>query len=91
MNPEIVLLLFSSLILYVVWNNYQDIQTIKNYKQQQLRRPRRRECQTDNCGIYPWWHTGFSHGGFNVGPWTWNRRQFYYHPSAGWYLSPFAY
>ena len=74
-------------LLYVTWNNYNEILVIKKHQQKK----QSEGCQSPSC-FYPWWNT--------VGPsiwnqptryWNWNRRQFYYHPHLGWYLSPFAY
>jgi hypothetical protein len=85
------------LLLFVIWSNYQDIQMIKKYQHERKTRAqqgqaRQGQCPPGtDCRVYPWWqhHTGFAHGGFNVGPWNWSRRQFYYHPGVGWYSSPF--
>lgn len=70
--------------IFVLWSNYQDIKLIKHYQQQ-----RRRPTLSTECNVYPWWHSGFSYGGFHTGPWNWNRQQYYYHPGVGWYASPF--
>jgi hypothetical protein len=72
--------------IFVLWSNYQDIKLIKHYQQQRmLPRPN----PSTECGVYPWWHSGFPSGGFHVGPWNWSRQQYYYHPGVGWYASPF--
>lgn len=77
--------------VFVVWSNYIDIQLIKGYrKREQKRKP---ECSDSECPVYPWWHGGFPHGGFHVGPWRLpvsTRQQYYYHPHVGWYASPFS-
>jgi len=85
--------------IFVLWSNYQDIKLIKHYQllqQQQQQQNGKRwpgtsapSSLSSECGVYPWWHSGFPYGGFYTGPWNWSRQQYYYHPGVGWYASPF--
>lgn len=75
-------------LLYVIWSNYQDIQLMKQYHKEINKQGQKQgTCNSLDCHVYPWWHGGFPHGGFRVGPWNWNRSQHYYHPKLGWYAS----
>ena len=71
-------------LVFIIWSNYQDIQLIKQYQQKRVSSK-----IPVQHSVYPWWYSGFPHGGFSAGPWTWNRQQHYYHPGVGWYASPF--
>lgn len=91
---ELIIMILSILVLQ---NTYNDLKVMKEYciskkpeskKKTSRTKPRRIVYQPRHF-VYPWWHTGFSYGGFHVGPWTWSRQQHYYHPGLGWYASPF--
>ncbi len=95
---EILLIPLALIMIYVIYANYRDIQVIKRYERKlqedntEHRRDaawRRTHCIGDECNVYPWWNPGFAYSGYFVGPLTWNRSQFYYHPRAGWYMSSF--
>jgi hypothetical protein len=91
---ELIIMILSILVLQ---NTYNDLKVMKEYciskKQKKTNQVKNRKethvVYQPKHFVYPWWHTGFSHGGFRVGPWTWSRQQHYYHPGLGWYASPF--
>ena len=92
---ELIILILSILVLQ---HTYSDLKVMKEYcisKKPRILKKRGRKNKyilhhhQPKHFVYPWWHTGFSHGGFRVGPWTWSRQQHYYHPGLGWYASPF--
>lgn len=94
---EILLLPLAVVMLYIMYINYRDIQVIKRYEtrlqedKNESKKQNWRRTHCIECNVYPWWNPGFATGGYFVGPWMWNRSQFYYHPRAGWYMSPFSY
>ena len=78
-------------VLYVIWDNYHTIQTIKKYhaKKQSINSNtvmRHGFCSplTGLCDIYPWWHSGFFSGVHRAPPARWGYK--YYHPVLGWYV-----
>lgn len=71
------------LVLFIVWSNYQDIQIMRKYQMSRSRKGN----DTSNCNIYPWWN-------HHRPSWNWNinrvgSTRYYFHPTIGWYASPF--
>ena len=81
------------IILFVVWSNYRDLQIMKRYRNKIIRTRTHTQAhahthtQSLSNYIYPWWHA--SHDNFMM--WNMNRRQYFFHPRHGWYISPFAF
>lgn len=84
-----MILAFLSILLFLALITLNDIQTIKTYQhvanQKMRKRKMFRHPMPPLPHVYPWWHSGFPHGGFRVGPWTWSRKQHFFHPLIGWY------
>ena len=82
MTTLLLTLVLMLVIMMLTWDNINDLRTMKEYCI-------KRKTKSQHF-VYPWWHNGFTYGGFYVGPWTWSRQQHYYHPEIGWYVSPFV-
>lgn len=92
-----MILIILILVLLLLLVTYRDVQTMKAYQKRARAQAQAQAAQNANDRmppkhpmpplphVYPWWHSGFPHGGFRVGPWTWSRKQHYYHPLIGWY------